>query len=135
MVTPPREKIPVDWIWPRLLLILIKGGVKGAKILQEGNRMPTYIVLGKWTPQTFKFLKDAPAAVQEAKDLIKKMGAELKGWYVVMGRFDEVCILEAPDDATVGRIVLAVGERYGVKTETMRAFGIDEALKSLAIRS
>jgi uncharacterized protein with GYD domain len=96
--------------------------------------MPTYIVLGKWTPQTFTYLKDAPAAVQEAKDLIKKMGAELKGWYVVMGRFDEVCILEAPDDATVARIVLAVGERYSVKTETMRAFAIDEALKTLAFR-
>jgi uncharacterized protein with GYD domain len=97
--------------------------------------MPTYMVLGRWTPQTFKYLKDAPAAVQEAKDLIKKMGAELKGWYVLMGRFDEVCILEAPDDATVARIVLAVGERYSVKTETLRAFDIDEALKVLAVRS
>ncbi len=96
--------------------------------------MPTYVILGRWTPQTFKYLKDAPGAVKEAKDLIKKMGAELKGWYVLMGRFDEVCILDAPDDATVARIALAVGERYSVKTETLRAFDIDDALKTLAFR-
>ncbi len=96
--------------------------------------MPTYIVLGKWTPQTFKYLKDAPAAVQEAKTLVQKLGAEIKGWYTLMGRFDEVCILEAPDDATVARVVIAVGERYAIRTETMRAFDIDEALKFMAAR-
>jgi uncharacterized protein with GYD domain len=63
------------------------------------------------------------------------LGAEIKGWYTLLGRFDEVCILEAPDDETITRIVLAVGERYGVRTETMRAFDIDEAVKFLTAKS
>jgi uncharacterized protein with GYD domain len=94
--------------------------------------MPTYVVLAKWTQQTFKSLKDAPAAVQEAKNLVQRLGGTIKGWYTLMGRFDEVCILEAPDDATVARIVLAVGERYAIRTETMRAFDIDESLQLFA---
>ncbi len=94
--------------------------------------MPTYVVLGKWTPQTFTYLKDAPAAVQEAKTLIQQLGAEIKAWYTLMGRFDEVCILEAPDDATMARIALAVGERYGIRTETLRAFDINEAVNFIA---
>jgi uncharacterized protein with GYD domain len=118
----------------RLVVIIITGGAAALKILKEDNSMPTYVILGRWTPQTFKYLKDAPHAVKEAKELIRKMGADLKGWYVLMGRFDEVCILDAPDDATVARIALAVGERYSVKTETLRAFDIDDALKTLAFR-
>lgn len=97
--------------------------------------MPTYIVLGRWTSETFHFRKSAPAAVQEAKLLIQKLGAQIKGWYTLLGRFDEICILEAPDDETVTRIALAVGERYGIRTETMRAFDIDEAVKFIAAKS
>lgn len=97
--------------------------------------MPTYIVLGKWTAETFHYRKSAPTAVQEAKLLIQKLGGDIKGWYTVLGRFDEVCIVEAPDDETITRIVLAVGERYGIRTETMRAFGIDEAVKFMAAKS
>jgi uncharacterized protein with GYD domain len=97
--------------------------------------MPTYIVLGRWTSETFHFRKNAPAAVQEAKLLIQKLGAQIKGWYTLLGRFDEVCILEAPDDETITRIALAVGERFGIRTETMRAFDIDEAVKFIAAKS
>jgi uncharacterized protein with GYD domain len=111
------------------------GGVQAVIILREGNRMPTYIVLGKWTPQTFKYLKDAPAAVQEARNLVQRLGGQIKGWYTLMGRFDEICILEAPDDATMARIVISVGERYAIRTETLRAFDIDEALKFLQVKS
>lgn len=94
--------------------------------------MPTYIVLGRWTSETFHYRKSAPTAVQEAKLLVQKLGAEIKGWYTLLGRFDEACILEAPDDETITRVVLAVGERFGVRTETMRAFDIDEAVRLIA---
>jgi uncharacterized protein with GYD domain len=97
--------------------------------------MPTYIVLGKWTSETFHYRKSAPTAVQEVRLLVQKLGAEIKGWYTLLGRFDEICILEAPDDATITRIVLAVGERFGIRTETMRAFDIDEAVKLMTAKS
>ncbi len=97
--------------------------------------MPTYIVLGRWSAETFRYRKSVPTAVQEAKLLVQKLGGEIKGWYTVLGRFDEVCIIEAPDGETITRIALAVGERFGVRTETMRAFDIDEAVKFLSGKS
>ena len=97
--------------------------------------MPTYVVLGRWTSETYHYRKSAPTAVQEAKLLVQKLGAEIKGWYTLLGRFDEVCIVEAPDEETIVRVVLAVGERYGIRTETLRAFDIDEAVKFIAPKS
>ena len=40
---------------------------------------------------------------EEIKKTVKAMGAEIKGWYMLMGQYDEICILEAPDAETVGR--------------------------------
>lgn len=94
--------------------------------------MATYVILGKWTPQTFQHFKDAAATSEEIKKFIKSMGAEIKGWYSLMGRFDEVCILEAPDDETVGKIVLTASAKFAVQTETMRAFNEEETLKLMA---
>jgi len=57
------------------------------------------------------------------------MGAEIKGWYMVMGQYDEICILEAPNAETIARIIIPLGAKYGVRTETLRAFSEAEAMK------
>jgi uncharacterized protein with GYD domain len=46
-----------------------------------------------------------------------------------MGQYDAVVISEAPDDATVAKLALAAGGRGNVRTETLRAFDEDEALR------
>jgi uncharacterized protein with GYD domain len=90
--------------------------------------MATFVVLGKWTEKSFEAMKD-PGACEEAKKIVKDLGAEVKAWYMLMGQYDEVCILEAPDAETVARIVIALSMKYGGKTETLRAFSEEEAKK------
>ncbi len=90
--------------------------------------MATFVVLAKWTEKSFEAMKD-PAVCEEVKKIVKDMGAEIKAWYMLMGQYDEICILEAPDAETVARIVLALTMKYGGKTETLRAFSEEEAKK------
>ena len=94
--------------------------------------MPTYVVLGKWTEKTFASMKDAAAATEEIKKAVKSMGAEIKAWYMLMGQYDEICILEAPNPETIAKIIISLSARYGVKTETMPAFNEAEAMKIIA---
>ena len=54
------------------------------------------------------------------------MGAEIKATYLVLGRYDLVVIMEAPDDETAAKVSLAVGSQGNVKTETLRAFTEEE---------
>ena len=91
--------------------------------------MATFVVLAKWTEKTFAAMKDAAAAAEEMKKFVKSMGAEIKGWYMLMGQYDELCILEAPDPATVAKIVISLSAKYGARTETLQAFNEAEALK------
>ncbi len=90
--------------------------------------MATFVVLGKWTEKSFEAMKD-PAAWEEVKKFVKDMGVEIKGWYMLMGQYDEICILEAPDAETVAKVVITLSAKYGGKTETLRAFSEEEAKK------
>jgi uncharacterized protein with GYD domain len=90
--------------------------------------MATFVVLHKWTDKSFEAMKD-PNVGEEIKKIVKEMGAEIKGWYMLMGQYDEMCILEAPDAETVAKLVISLTAKYGGKTETMRAFNEEEAKK------
>jgi len=94
--------------------------------------MATYIMLFRFTPEGIKNIKDSPARVKAAKKLFKDLGAEVTHFYTVMGRYDTVFILQAPDDETVARAALAVGALGNVQTETLRAFTEDEFAKIVA---
>jgi len=91
--------------------------------------MATFVVLAKWTEKSFAAMQDVAAVTAEIKKTIKDMGAEIKGWYMLMGQYDEMCILEAPNPETIAKIVITLSAKYGGKTETLQAFSEAEAMK------
>lgn len=94
--------------------------------------MPTYITLGNWTAQGIGAVKDSPSRVQAARQAAKQLGGEIKAFYLVMGRYDWVVILEAPSDESVARFLLGLGAQGNARTETLRAFTEDEFRDILA---
>jgi len=94
--------------------------------------MATYIMLFRFTRQGIQNIKESPARVEAAKQMFQAMGAKVKEFYSVMGRYDTVFILEAPDDETVAKAALAIGSLGNVRTETLRAFTEDEYKKIVA---
>jgi uncharacterized protein with GYD domain len=94
--------------------------------------MPTYISLLNFTQQGIEKIKESPARLDRARQAFKEMGAELKSFHLVMGRYDAVVISEAPNDDTVGKLVLMIGAQGNVRTETLRAFAEDEYRKMIA---
>ncbi len=91
--------------------------------------MATYIVLNSWTQRGIEQVKESPARLDAAKQAAQAMGAEIKAFYLVMGRYDMVIVAEAPDDETVAKLALATGAQGTVRTETLRAFTEDEYRK------
>jgi len=94
--------------------------------------MPTYISLLNFTQQGIEKIKESPARLDRARQAYKAMGAELKAFYLVMGQYDAVVISEAPNDETVGKLVLMIGAHDNIRTETLRAFTEDEYRKMIA---
>ena len=94
--------------------------------------MPTYIALLKWTQQGVAKVKDSPKRLDAGRKAFKKAGAEIKETYLTMGRYDLVCIIDAPDDETVARVLLQLGSQGNVQTETLKAFSEDQYRKIVA---
>ena len=46
----------------------------------------------------------------------------MKQFHFLMGQYDSVFTLEAPNDETAAKIAMAIGSRGNVETETLRAF-------------
>jgi uncharacterized protein with GYD domain len=84
--------------------------------------MPTYIALLHYTQQGIAAIKQGPARLEAAKQAYKKVGGELKAFYLTIGQYDAVAIAELPDDAAVAKMALSLGAMGNVRTETLRAF-------------
>ena len=94
--------------------------------------MPTYISLLRYTQQGIMDAKNGPARLDAAKEGFRRAGAELKGFYLTMGQYDGVAILEAPDDVTAARLALAIATQGNLRMETLRAYPEAEYRKIIA---
>src|SRR4051812_21655541 len=84
--------------------------------------MPAYISLLRYTQQGIGSINQSPTRLDAAKEAYRKAGGELKSFYLTMGRYDAVAIVELPDDLMAGKLALTLGAQGNVRTETLRAF-------------
>ncbi len=88
--------------------------------------MATYIMLGCFTDQGIKNVKDTTKRAQVLRDNAKKLGITVKEVYWTLGQYDTATILDAPDEATVTALGLSMGALGNVRTQTLRAYSADE---------
>jgi uncharacterized protein with GYD domain len=94
--------------------------------------MPTYIALLRYTQQGIADVKNGPARLDAAKEGYRRAGGELKAFYMTMGQYDAVAIVELPDDATAARMALSISAQGNIRTETMKAYPEAEYRKIVA---
>ena len=94
--------------------------------------MPTYIHLVRFTQKGIENIKEGGTRLDGVKQAYKAMGAEVNAFYLVMGQYDGVVIVEAPNDEVMAKLSLAGGTRGTVRTETLRAFTEEEYRKIIA---
>jgi uncharacterized protein with GYD domain len=76
-------------------------------------------------------LHPRPGRVEAAKQRARAAGGELK-FYLTLGRYDAVAIVEAPNDETAVKNLLTSASQGTIHTETLRAFTEDEYRKIVA---
>lgn len=87
--------------------------------------MATYIMLSTLTDEGRKTLKERPERLQEVNREIEAMGARVLQQFAVLGMYDFVNILDAPDNETIARISVELGSRGTVSLTTLPALPVD----------
>lgn len=93
--------------------------------------MPKYVVLSTLTDHGLKTLKENPNRLIEVNTEISRMGARVLEQWAVLGQYDFVTVIEAPDNMTMTRVSVELGSRGSVRLMTLPAEDAGEFVKSL----
>jgi uncharacterized protein with GYD domain len=93
--------------------------------------LPTYVMLTTLTPDGVQTLKNNPARINEVNREVEQLGASVKAQWAVLGRYDFVNVVEAPDEKTMARVSLELGSRGTARYESLAAIPIDEFIAAL----
>ena len=83
-------------------------------------------MLSSLTDQGARTIKTKPGRIKEVNEEVEKMGGKILSQFAVLGPYDFITILEAPDNETVARISLEISSRGSVKITTLSAIDIDD---------
>lgn len=93
--------------------------------------MATFVVLATFTDVGIKNCKQTVERADAFRHMAEKAGARVKDVYWTLGSRDIIAICDAPDDETMTALSLSVASRGNVRSETLRAFSVDEMKKIL----
>jgi len=90
-----------------------------------------YILLSKLTEDGRQTLKKNPERIKEVNVELEALGVKVLKQYAVLGPYDFVNIVEAPDNETIFKLSVELGSRGTIQITSMPAITIDELIKSL----
>ncbi len=87
--------------------------------------MATYITLVNLTEQGARNIKDSPTRFEAYRAQAEKLGVIIKSAYWTTGNYDIILTVEGSEEAAMISL-LKVITQGNVRTQTLRAFSIDE---------
>lgn len=94
--------------------------------------MAKYILLSTLTDEGAKTIGQNPSRIREVNREIEAMGVRVLEQFAVLGPFDFVNIVEAPDNETVARVSIAMSSRGSVRIQTLAAMPMDDFIQRLS---
>jgi uncharacterized protein with GYD domain len=93
--------------------------------------MPTYVLLSTLTPEGRQTLHKDPDRLEAVNQEITNFGCKLVGQYSVLGPYDFVSVVDAPDNETIAHLSVDLGSRGTVNIMTLPAIPMAEFRKKL----
>lgn len=93
--------------------------------------MAHFIVLGRWTEQGIRGIKEIGQRISAVRKMVQEAGGSIQTFYT-MGKFDFVSIVELPSDEAANRLLLDVGRQGNIRTATLKAWTESEFSKTVA---
>ena len=86
--------------------------------------MAVYVMLTTLTDEGRKTLKSTPTRLQEVNTEVESMGGTRLAQYALLGPYDFINILEAPDNKAISKVAIELGSRGTLQTMTMSAMSV-----------
>jgi len=88
-------------------------------------------MLSSLTDEGAATIKKNPDRIKEVNKDVEALGGKVVTQYAVIGEYDFINIIEAPDMETIARISVELGSRGSVHLKTLAAIPVDEFISRL----
>ena len=92
--------------------------------------MPIYVTLSTLTDKGRKTIQQVPERIRQVNKEVEAMGAKVLDQYALLGPYDFVNFMEAPDNETISRIISSLGARGTHHSMIMPAIAVDDYIQS-----
>jgi uncharacterized protein with GYD domain len=93
--------------------------------------MPFYILISTLTDEGRKTIKKNPERIEEVNKEIEKMGAKVHAQYAVLGPYDFINLVEAPNNEVIAKVSMELGARGTIHIVTLPAIPVPEFIEML----
>ncbi|MGI8796097.1 MAG: GYD domain-containing protein [Acidimicrobiia bacterium] len=93
--------------------------------------MPTYVMLTTLGPDGWATVREHPERIAEVTTEVEKMGLKVVAQYGLMGQYDFLNVIEAPDEQTMARAAITLAARGTMRTTTFQAISIPDLIAGL----
>ena len=93
--------------------------------------MGIYVMLTTLTDEGRRTIRENPERIMQVNKEVEASGVKILAQYALLGPYDFVNILEAPNNEVVSRVSLELGARGTLQPMTMAAMPLDGFVKSL----
>lgn len=93
--------------------------------------MATYVLLTNLTDEGRKTIRSRPERIREVNKEIEGMGGKLMAQYAVLGPYDFVNIVEAPNNEAIARITVELGSRGTLQLMTLPAIAVEDFISRI----
>ncbi len=93
--------------------------------------MGTFLLLTTLSPQGVQTLRATPERLLEVNREIEALGGRVVRQWALLGPYDFLSVLEAPDAGTVARITMELSSRGSARLDTLPVVPVDELLRAL----
>ncbi|GAG64127.1 unnamed protein product [marine sediment metagenome] len=93
--------------------------------------MALYVMLTALTSEGRRTLKERPERIKEVNQEVEKMGVKILQQYAVLGPYDFVNILDAPNNEVISKVAVELGSRGTIQTTTLPALPIDDFIQAV----
>ena len=93
--------------------------------------MATFVLLSSLTDEGAKTIKQNPGRIKEVNRELEQMGVRVVNQWAVLGPYDFVNVVEAPDNTAVARVSAELASRGTIRITTLAAIPIDDFIAGL----
>ena len=79
--------------------------------------MPTYVMLTTLGPDGWSTVREQPERIREVTREVEGMGVKVVAQYGLLGQWDFLNVIEAPDEASLARAAISLASRGTMRTK------------------